>query len=89
MARKGSESFQQLVLDAAHLPAPDSTTAAAQLIKANDGVDKLLEAFRHKTTPLLPRIEILNEALQFYVEAGQLDRAHRLFLEMSEQCIPG
>lgn len=88
--KRNSQIFKQIVVETARLPLSAQASPSLDLIiKEHDGVDKLLEAFRNQTASFLPRTEILNEALQFYVHAGQLDKAHDLFMAMPEKCTLG
>lgn len=87
--KNNSKIFKQIVVETARLPLSAQASPSLDLdliIKEHDGVDKLLESFRNQTASFLPRTEILNEALQFYVHAGQLDKAHDLFMAMPGQC---
>ena len=50
-------------------------------------VDALLESFRRGTTPILPRLDLMNEALLHYTSYGEMIKAQSLYNSMKKECM--
>jgi hypothetical protein len=51
-----------------------------------EGVDNFLSVLRTDASPILPRVEVLNEAGRVYLDSGMPNRAINLIANMQSSC---